>query len=111
MSMAVTFDSLRTLGHASISGSYAAVGAATTSSTRIVCITNNTDGDMLFSTDGVNDMLFVAKSTYKVFDFTTNKRLDDNTFAIRQNTQWYVKQSTSPSTGSVYIESIYGGNT
>lgn len=110
MSMAVTFDTLRSLANGSISSSYVAVGSPTTSPARVVCITNATDGDMFFSTDGSTNMLFVAKSTYKTFDFTTNRRITDNTFAIRKNTQFYVKQSSAPTSGSVYIELIYGGN-
>lgn len=101
-------DTLRSLAHGSISGSYAPVGAAFGHPTRLICITNNTDGDMFFSTDGSNDQLFVAKQSFKLFDLTTNHGQYDSTFVLPIGTQFYVKQSSAPTTGSVYIEAIYG---
>jgi len=44
-------DTLRTLANGSISGTYAAVGTPFTSPVRLICFTNNTDGDMLFTDD------------------------------------------------------------
>jgi hypothetical protein len=73
-----------------------------------MCITNNTDGDMIFSIDGVNAHFFLPKSSFRLYDFTTNKKLVDQLFAISQGVQIYVKYSTMPSTGSVYVEAIYG---
>ena len=108
MSEAVVIDTLRSLANGSISGSYAAVGTALTSPCRIICFTNNTDKDMLFSDDGINDKLFVAQGAFKLFDLTTNKMATDGFFAIRSGTQFYVKQGAAPSSGSVYIEVIYG---
>jgi hypothetical protein len=101
------FDAYRTLGHAAISGSYAAVGSQFTHLMRLICITNNTDGDMIFSVDGTTAQLFVAAASYKSFDFTTNKELS-NPFYLPANTQFYVKQSTAPTKGDVYIEAVYG---
>ena len=108
MGIVVSFDALRSLAHGSISGTYAAVGSPTTYPARIVCITNNTDGDMIFSTNNSSDMLFVATKSYKTFDFTTNRLSTDATFSLPAGTQFYVKQSTAPSSGSVYIEAIRG---
>jgi len=101
-------DELRSLANGSISGAYATVGAAFEHPARLICITNNTDGDMLFSTDGVTDMLFVASRSFKLFDLTTNHGVYDATFVLPINTQIYVKRSTVPTTGSVYVEIIYG---
>jgi hypothetical protein len=108
MSEVAKIDTLRSLGESSISSSYAAVGSVITHPIRILCITNNTDGDMIFSDDGVNDKLFVAKSSFKLFDIATNKDDRGESFALTSQTQMYVKYSTSPSTGSVYVEVIYG---
>lgn len=104
----VQIEALRSLAHGSISGNYAAVGSAFANQCRIVCFTNNTDGDMIFSLDGSTDNLFIAKGSFKLFDLTTNKLGLQNIFALPVGTQIYVKQSTSPSTGSVYVEVIYG---
>jgi hypothetical protein len=106
----VYFDTLRSLAHTSISATYAAVGTALTVNPRIMCITNKTAGDMIFSVDSSNadGNLFVPAGTFKLFDLTANlvPGKDDN-FVIAEGTQFYVKQVTAPSSGAVYIEFIY----
>ena len=103
-----TIDNLRSLGNASIGASFTAVGSRTPHPTRLICFTNNTDGDMFFSDDGVNNKLFVAKGSFKLFDITTNRDNNSVQFSFLANTQFYVAYATMPSTGSVYIEVIYG---
>jgi hypothetical protein len=99
---------LRSLAFGSISGSYAAVGAPLANPCRLICITNNTDGDMLFSIDGTNDHLFVGAGSFKLFDVQTNSRpVNEDEYVFRVGTQFYVKESTSPTTGDVYIEALY----
>jgi hypothetical protein len=106
----VYFDTLRSLGFASISAAYAAVGSALTVNPRIMCITNKTQGDMIFSIDSSNASghLFVPAGTFKLFDLTANlvPGKDDN-FVIAEGTQFYVKQVTAPTSGAVYIEYLY----
>jgi hypothetical protein len=106
----VQIDALRSLAHGSISGSYAAVGTPLTFPARLVCITNNTDGDMIFSIDGVTDQLFVAASSFKLFDLQTNRLNVQQQWVLPIGTQFYVKQSTAPTKNSVYVE-ILGGVT
>jgi hypothetical protein len=105
-SQAASIDTLRSLGFASISGSYAAVGTPFVFPVRLICFTNNTDGDMFFSYDGVNNMLFIAAGSFKLFDMSTNKLSTQPQWAFATGTQFYVKQSTSPSRGAVYIEGL-----
>jgi hypothetical protein len=100
MSQQVTIDTIRSLAYTGISASYAKVGSPCTLPIRIIRFINNTDGDMFFSDDGVNNKLFLPTKTFLLFDLTT---------AFIEGTQFYVKQSSAPSTGSVYIEFIYGG--
>lgn len=107
MSLIVKFDTLRSLAFGSISGTYAAVGSSFQNPVRLICITNNTDGDMLFSFDGVNNHVFVPSHSFKLFDLTTNRQQNENSFEIIAGTQVYVKQSTAASSGSVYVETIY----
>ena len=101
-------DTLRTLAHGSIGATYAAVGTPFGYQARIICFTNTTDKDVLFSMDGSNDQLIVPAGSFKLFDVTMNHRpvnMDDFCFAI--GTQWYVKYAAAPSSGSVYIEVVY----
>ena len=108
MSQVCTIDTIRTLAFGSISGAFAKVGAVTTNATRLICITNNTDGDMFFSYDGINNMLFVAAGSFKLFDICSNRDDYNGAYLLSSQMQWYVKQSTAPSKGAVYIEVLYG---
>lgn len=102
------FDVLRTLASGGISGSYASVGAALTKPARMVCFTNNTDGDMLFTTDTNEDQTFVAAGSFKLWDIQANMNAQfDDKYVIPVGTQFSVKQSTAPTTGDVYVEVLY----
>lgn len=106
----VYFDSLRSLAYTGISGTYAAVGSALTVNPRIICFTNKTQGDVIFSVDSsnANGNLIVPAGSFKLFDLTANMvpGKDDN-FVIAEGTQFYVKQVSAPTSGSVYIEILY----
>lgn len=107
----VYFDTLRTLAFGGISAAYAAVGAALTVEPRIICITNTTDGDMIFSDDNTvtAGKLIVPKGSFKLFDLTANLVPGkDDSFVIAKNTIIYVKQITAPTLGGIYIEYVYG---
>jgi hypothetical protein len=101
-------DTLRTLAFGSIQATYVAVGSPFEYQARIICFTNTTNNDMLFSMDGSTDQLIVPAGSFKLFDITTNHRpvnMDDFVFAI--GTQWYVKYTAMPASGAVYIEVVY----
>lgn len=102
------FDELRSLAFGGISGTYAAVGSATTVRPRIVTITNNTEGDMLFTTDNSRDEIFVAAGAFKLYDIQANINTNsDDAYVLPLALQFYVKQIAAPVSGSVYIEIIY----
>lgn len=90
-----------------ISGTYATLGSALTSHARIICFTNSTNADVYISADGVNNHLRLAAGSFKLFDFSTNRIQDDGLF-VELGTQFYVKQVSAPSSGSVWIEVIAG---
>ena len=104
--LVVTIDTIRTLAFGGISGTYATVGTPFSFPVKLICFTNNTDGDMFFSEDGTNNHLFIAASSFKLFDFTTNRNALQPVWAIPKGTQFYVKQSTVASKGAVYIECL-----
>ena len=108
MSAVCTIDAIRSLGFVSISGAYAAVGSPTTNAARLICFTNNTDGDMFFTYDPTVDQLFVAAGSFKLFDICSNRDDRNGVYLLPSSLQWSVKQSTAPSRGSVYIEVLYG---
>lgn len=104
------FEPLRSLGFASISGTYAAVGTPTTHQARAFCITNNTQGGMIFSLDNTvaAGHMFVPAGTAKLYDVQSNMNAQfDDSFMLRIGTQFYVKQVTAPVAGDVYIEILF----
>ncbi len=105
----VRADTLRTLAFGGISGAYATVGTPLAHSWRIFRITNNTNGDLFISLDGTNNNFFVPASSFVLYDLSTNApplKVTDN-LMLPIGTQFYVKQSSAPSQGAVWIEGIY----
>lgn len=100
-------DALRSLGFASIGASYVTVGTAFGHPMRVIRILNATNGDMFFSFDGTTNNLFLPSNSFVLYDIASDDDPSDN-FRISKGTQMYVKQSTAPTSGSVYIEAIYG---
>lgn len=106
----VKFDTLRSLAYTGISGTYATVGSALTINPRMICISNNTDGDLIFSLDNTNASgnVFVAAGGFKLYDYTANiDPVKDDGFVEAIGDQWYVKQISAPTKGAVYIEFVY----
>lgn len=104
----VSFDALRTLAYTSTTNNYVAIGSAFANPVRLICITNSTDGDMLFSVDGMTDVLFVPATGFKLFDLCTNKYLVDQEWVFAAGTQFYIKRASVPTLGAVYIECLWG---
>jgi hypothetical protein len=104
----VQMDPIRSIAEASITSSYQALGTVLAQPVRAICITNNTDGDMFLSIDGTNNNMFIPKNSFRLYDICTNRQNADPGFYFGQNTQFFIKYSSAPSTGSVYLETIWG---
>ena len=107
---AVTFDAIRTVANGSITSSYLVLGAALTHPWRVFKITNNTNGDLLISLNGTTNNMFVPASSFTLYDLSTNAQtkhqMDNLQLAI--GTQFYVKYSTAPNSGAVWLEGLFG---
>ena len=102
------FDSIRTLAFGGISGAYAAVGTPLDQNARGICFTNNTQGDVMFTDDVTKDKIFVAAGSFKLWDIQANMNAQfDDKYVLPIGTQFYVKQLTAPTSGAVYIETIF----
>ena len=103
------FEPLRSLGFAGISAAYASVGTPAENPIRVFKITNNTQGDMIFTTNLAQEEMFLPAGTFTLYDIQSNinPQFDDK-FVLAAGTQFSVKQSTAPVSGSVYIECIFG---
>jgi len=106
-SIRALFEPIRSVAFGGISGTYAAVGTPLAFPAHAFRIINNTDGDMFFSLDGVDNHLFVPASSFVLYDISANHDFGAS-FYISAQTQFYVKQSTAASKNAVYIETIYG---
>ena len=103
---AAKFDTLRSVAFGSITTSYVQVGAVLPKPAVCIAFTNNTDGIIYVSTDGINDMLAIPPSTGKVFDIKTNAPYATD-FLFPSNTAFLIKYSGSaPTSGSFYIEAV-----
>jgi len=101
-------DEIRTVAFGGISGTYAPVGSPQAFQARIICFTNTTNADVFFSMDGSTNQLIVPAGSFKLFDITTNHRpVNQDDFVFANGTQWYVKQVSAPTSGSVYLEIVY----
>ena len=120
-SQTVRVDALRSLANGSISATYAKLQTASSVAafahrTRMVKITNNTNGDMFFAvtsgdtplSDGTADNFFVPAGGFTLFDFTSNSEASGSPFVFQIGTVFWVRQSTAPTTGSVYLECVFG---
>lgn len=103
-----TPETLRSVANGNITNAFAALGSALAHPSRILMFVNTTDKDMLISVDGTNSHFIVPSGSSKVIDLATNRRSNDFIFAFRAGTQFYIKYVAAPSSGTFYIETIYG---
>lgn len=103
----VQFEAVREVAAASITASYTAIGSATAHPIRLICITNSTNAEVYISIDGSTNHLRLAVNSFKLLDLTANE-VNTGGLYIADNTTFYVKRvSGAPSTGSVWIETLY----
>lgn len=105
-SQVVRVDTLRSIGFASISGTYATVGTPFSHPMRLVKFVNITDGNLTISFDGVNDNDIIPAGGFALYDLTTNKILPDTTFVFQEGTQVFIKGTVT--TGNFYVVAIFG---
>jgi hypothetical protein len=104
----IAFEDLRSLGFASITASYVAVGVSFGNPIRILSLINTTDVDLLISFNGVDAKAVVAASSGKVYDFGTNKAAQSGVLEFPAGTRVYVKrESGAPASGTFYVEAVY----
>lgn len=108
MASRVYFEAIKTLAFGGISGAYASVGSPTTHPIRAFCISNNTAGDMYFTTNLSQDEMFLAAGSFRLYDLQANMNPQfDDKMVLAIGTQFSVKQITAPVSGSVYVECIF----
>lgn len=83
-------EAIREIAASSITGTYQALGSVFTRDAFRLWMTNNTNGDIYLSTDGVTDM--------KKFPNNSGRALDDKTNDMyrKKGTQWYIRFDVAP---------------
>lgn len=108
LSKIARWETLRSLGFASLSGSFTAIGTALEFPSRIIKITNNTDVDLIVSTDGTNDHIFIPTRTASLYDFASNRSNLSGSLDVPQAQRFFAKDNGSAaSSGAIYVESVY----
>lgn len=97
----------RSLAFGSIGASYAVIGSALDRQIRILNVQNLTDATLQFSFDGINDHFVLPSNGFLLIDITTNRIEQSSGFFISIGTTINVKRIGTPSTGSVYVTSMY----
>jgi hypothetical protein len=101
----ILFLPLRSLAFGSISGTYAAVGNPLEQPVRMFRLINATNGDLIATTKLTEDQFFISASSFVLYDLTANSGSPGQSL-LAEGTQFYVKQSTAPSSKSFYIELV-----
>lgn len=105
----VQFDAIRTVAQGSITAIYQVLGPSFANPVRIIAITNDTNGALFISTDGVTDQMFVPASSFRVYDLNSNRLNNNPYFCLGVNTQLFVRYVVAPTTGNgVYAECLWG---
>lgn len=103
------FDAYRTVAFSGISAAFTPVGTPLAHPTRIFMLLNNTNADMIFSVDQVNNNFYLPAGSFQLFDITgnTDDTINSNLY-VAVNTQFYVMQASGAATsGAVFLECIY----
>lgn len=101
----ITWETLRTIDSATLTGSYQALGTPLAHSSFICKLVNNSTSLVTISIDGVTDIDVAPASSFWLYDET--KQVAGVAFspALPQGTQFYVKGSAG--TGSIYLVTQY----
>lgn len=105
-STVATYEALKSIDSATFTGSYQAVGIATTHEARIFKIVNDSNMGITLSLDGITDMDFIPPSTFVLYDLGTNRGNPTASLVLQRNTQFYVKGASG--SGLVYAIVMYG---
>lgn len=89
---------------------WVAIGLPIEEPLRILKISNNTDQDIIISTDASTEMEFVAANGFSLWDLGANAAIQASTLVFPVGTQFYVRAATVPTTtGDVIITGIFAG--
>ena len=107
VSTRLTHEPNRSILFSSITNTYAPVGAKLEYPARQILFQNDTNDDIWFSYNGIDDGFFLRAGQDFVEDITINQVGERGVF-VPAGDYIYVKQKGVPTIGSVYITVFYG---
>lgn len=102
----MSFDALRSLASGSIGANFAAVGSQVEFPIRLIKLVNQTNQDVIFSTDGSTDHDFVPANSFSLYDISTNRTVKESAFLPAKTTLYVKHNGSAPTSGGVYITVI-----
>lgn len=87
-------EAIREIAGTSVTTAYQVLGGVFTRDAFRLWMTNNTNGDIYLSTDGVTDMKKMPAFSGRAYDDKTNDMYR------KKGTQWYIRYQTAPTTPS-----------
>lgn len=114
-SIVMQFELLKTINAGQIQNGYNPIydsnnNAYFLNPCRMLLVNNMTNAPLMFSNDGVNDKFSVPANTSIIFDFCTNKTVQEGAF-VTEDTRLFVKTRYTgvfPTSGDVDVTVIYG---
>lgn len=103
-STVLAYEAVKSLDTATLTGTYQAIGAASTHPARVFKIVNNSNVLVTISTDGITDHDIIPASTFVLYDIGSNRGHPAPELNIPP-TQFYAKGSSG--TGLVYVIILY----
>lgn len=107
-SIRIVPEPIRQAAFGSITSSYTALGTALAHKARIIAFKNNSDANIYFSQDGIDDHYYLIPGESYPLDITAN-RVAGYPAYISKDTQFYLKDDGSAATtGTVSLIVLYG---
>ena len=102
------FDTMRSLGFASIGAGFMGVGTAFAFPVKLLKIVNLTNVNLIISYDGVNNQDIVTANGGVIYDVATNKADPAGSLQLSVGDRVYVMEETiAPTSGNVYVVVVY----
>lgn len=100
-------EPLRSLAFGSIGMSYVPVGSIFGDPIRLMKIINTMNVDIIVSYDGITDHDYVPAGGFTLYDFSSNN-LNNVGWFLKSDTQIYVKVTSAPASGGVFLVAYHG---
>jgi hypothetical protein len=99
----ITWEQLRSVNAASLTGSYVKIGGPLLFPSFVLRFVNNSNVLVTISLDGINDYDVIPANSFVLYDEDTSGNPTPE--GVPQGTQFYVNGSAG--TGSIYLVSLY----